>query len=47
MLKHRGYVLVVEPAGFVVADVEGPLARGETDRAIAWGRALGRKAQLS
>ena len=46
MLKRRGYALVAKPAGFVVQDVEGPLARGETERAIAWGRAVGREAQL-
>jgi len=46
MLRRRGYALAVKPAGFVVQDVEGPLAHGETERAIAWGRTLGRKAQL-
>jgi hypothetical protein len=42
ILSRRGYALVSKPAGFVVQDVEGPLASGETERAIAWGRALGR-----
>lgn len=46
MLTRRGYVLVVKPAGFVVLDVEGPLAHGETARAIAWGRTLAGEAQL-
>src|SRR5205814_3093499 len=46
MLRRRGYALAVKPAGFVVEDVEGPLAHGETERAIAWGRTVGRKAQL-
>jgi hypothetical protein len=46
MLKSRGYALVVKPAGFVVQDVEGPLAKGETERAIAWGRTAGREAEL-
>ena len=46
ILARLGYALVAKPAGFVVQDVEGPLADGETDRAIAWGRALGREAQL-
>jgi hypothetical protein len=46
MLKHLRYHLVVKPAGFLVADTEGPLAHGESERAIAWGRTLGREAQL-
>jgi hypothetical protein len=46
MLKRRGYTLVRKPAGFVVEDVEGPLGCGETERAIEWGRTVGREAQL-
>jgi hypothetical protein len=46
MLKRRGYTLVRKPAGFVVQDVEGPLGCGETERAIEWGRTVGREAQL-
>lgn len=39
-LRHRGYQLVTEPAGFIVTDVEGPLRDGEQDRARAWGAGL-------
>jgi hypothetical protein len=46
ILSRRGYALVSKPAGFVVRDVEGPLTSGETERAIAWGRALGRDHRL-
>ena len=46
MLKRRGYTLVRKPTGFVVQDVEGPLGCGETERAIEWGRTVGREAQL-
>jgi hypothetical protein len=46
MLRRRGYVLAVKPAGFVVQDVEGPLAHGETERAIAWGRTLADEVRL-
>ena len=46
MLTRRGFVLVVKPTGFVVQDLKGPLADGETARAIAWGRTLAGEAQL-
>jgi hypothetical protein len=46
ILRRRGYTLVSKPAGFVVEDVEGPLAAGETQRALAWGRSIGRAARL-
>jgi hypothetical protein len=46
MLARRGFVLLVKPAGFVVQDVEGPLAHGETERAIAWGRTLADEVRL-
>jgi hypothetical protein len=46
MLRRRGYILVSKAAGFVVRDVEGPLATGEMERAIAWGRTVGRETQL-
>jgi hypothetical protein len=39
-LRHHGYDLVAEPAGFILADVEGPLGEGETERARAWGASL-------
>ena len=35
-LKVRGGVEVVAPAGFFVADKEGPLKDGELERAVAW-----------
>jgi hypothetical protein len=46
ILRRRGYRLVSKPAGFVVGDVEGPLGAGETQRAIAWGRSIGRATRL-
>jgi hypothetical protein len=41
MLKHAGYTLVATPESFLVEGPEGPLRRGETDRAQAWGWAMG------
>ena len=34
-----------QEANFVVEDLKGPLADGEIDRAVAWGRALARSYQ--
>lgn len=35
-LKNAGYDMVVDPEGFVVEDMEGPLRAGELERARAW-----------
>jgi hypothetical protein len=39
-LHSRGYELVAEPEGFIVADAYGPMRAGELDRASAWGASL-------
>lgn len=39
-LEHRGYRLVAPPTSFFVAAQEGPLCRGELERARAWGASL-------
>jgi len=39
-LRRHGFELVAEPESFVVAHSEGPLADGEWDRAVDWGRTL-------
>ena len=39
-LQACGYVLVAEPAGFLVAGKYGPLREGELDRAGDWGTLL-------
>jgi hypothetical protein len=36
---------VLSSRSFYVADMEGPLVDGETDRARAWGRDLARRVQ--
>ena len=43
-LRRRGYRRIVRPAGFVVESQSGPLAEGERERAVAWGREIGRAA---
>ncbi len=35
-LRHAGYDMVVDPEGFIVEDMEGPLRPGELERARAW-----------
>ncbi|WP_020014912.1 flavodoxin family protein [Promicromonospora sukumoe] len=40
-LDRLGYALVTAPASFRVADITGPLADGELDRAHAWGKTVG------
>jgi Flavodoxin len=45
LLRQRRFTLVARPTGFAVLDVEGPLEQSEMQRAVAWGRALGRAAQ--
>jgi len=42
LLRRLGFTLLGRPTGFLVAEVKGPLLPGETERAIAWGRELGR-----
>lgn len=36
LLRRRGAWIVVPPASFIVGGTEGPLERGETDRAREW-----------
>jgi hypothetical protein len=43
-LRRHGYELVAEPGGFVIEAAQGPLRRGERDRARAWGERLIRAA---
>lgn len=45
LLRRLGYAQVLDPESFYVADVEGPLLDGETDRARAWGARLGNAAR--
>lgn len=42
LLEARGYARVAEPQGFVVKGSQGPLKRGEAERARAWGAELAR-----
>lgn len=42
LLRQRRYTLVSQPAGFLVQDVDGPLEQREMERAIEWGRSIGR-----
>lgn len=39
-LRTKGGILIGNPEGFIVTDKEGPLARDELNRAIAWARTL-------
>jgi flavodoxin len=39
-LERAGAQIVAEPRGFVVTGTEGPLADGEVDKAVAWGRTI-------
>jgi multimeric flavodoxin WrbA len=39
-LRHHGYEVVAEPEGFIVEDMDGPLRKGESGRARAWGAGL-------
>ncbi|MDA1258461.1 MAG: flavodoxin [Chloroflexi bacterium] len=43
-LRKRGYSLALPPEGFFVTGTDGPLADGEFERAIAWGRELAAEA---
>jgi flavodoxin I len=38
MLKAKRGTVVMEPEGFIVSDMKGPLKEGELERAKAWGR---------
>ena len=40
LFEERGYVAVAEPEGFVVKGSQGPLRKGELERARAWGAQL-------
>lgn len=42
-LTRKGGRLLLEPEGFIVNDKEGPLKKGELERARDWGKKLGRK----
>ncbi|MCJ7426201.1 MAG: flavodoxin family protein [Dehalococcoidales bacterium] len=39
-LKKKGAHLIVDPEGFFVEGVQGPLKEGELERAAAWGKGL-------
>ena len=39
--RSLGFEVLDRPAYFLVDDVQGPLAAGELERAVAWGRRLG------
>src|SRR5450830_662114 len=39
-LEEAGARIVAKPRGFIVMGTEGPLADGEVDKAVAWGRAI-------
>lgn len=43
VLQRLGFIPVVGPEAFVVDDVKGPLAGGEVERAVEWGRDLARR----
>jgi flavodoxin len=40
VLRRNGFTLAARPMSFYVADLEGPLLDGETERATDWGRNL-------
>lgn len=47
-LRSHGYVVVVDPEGFLVGDGgDGPLVAGEANRARAWGAELAREAAVT
>lgn len=47
MLQANGGQLVVAPEGFIVQGKEGPLKRGELERAATWATGIGKVAKLS
>lgn len=38
--RRLGFPVAARPEGFLVEDTRGPLAEGEVERAVAWGRTL-------
>jgi hypothetical protein len=46
LAEQRGFMVATAPTSFLVDDVTGPVSEGEQDRAVAWGRVLGREARL-
>ncbi len=39
-LEHKGGHLAAEPEGFIVEDTEGPLKKGELERAATWAKGI-------
>jgi hypothetical protein len=44
-LEAKGYACIAEPEGFVVKGSQGPLKKGEAERARAWGETLAREVE--
>jgi len=44
-LQSKGGILVVEPEGFIVEGKEGPLKKGELERASEWAKKICKEAQ--
>jgi len=40
ILEYKGGYLAMEPEGFIVEDSEGPLKKGELERAATWARGI-------
>ncbi len=40
ILEYKGGYLVTEPEGFIVEDSEGPLKKGELERAATWAKGI-------
>ena len=40
ILEYKGGYLAVEPEGFIVENSEGPLKKGELERAATWARGI-------
>lgn len=40
ILEYKGCYLAMEPEGFIVEDSEGPLKKGELERAATWARGI-------
>lgn len=40
MISRRGGVLIDKPQGFIVNDTEGPLKKGELERAAKWAKTV-------
>ncbi len=40
ILEYKGGSLAVEPEGFIVEDSEGPLKKGELERAATWAKGI-------